>query len=194
VACARIEPQHCSEPQPVAEPVEKRSDTACLIADGVGAGGVAGEADLLGRLGLDRKGGEDHVFDAETGIDSVEPLFEEGHEMALITARTSGAEADPLDPAVDTMKDEIEAPRPRPFPRQARNEIRDEPLGCVQQIRGIGDRLGEAQPHAPGRRFAQWRQRLRQIIERLIEAPCHALAKTAGECSARHRIEIADPL
>src|SRR6516225_1257915 len=43
-----------------------------------GDGGVAGEADLLRGQGLDRKGGEDHVFDTETWIDSVEPLFEEG--------------------------------------------------------------------------------------------------------------------
>ena len=28
-----------------------------------------GSADLLGRQRLDRKGGEDHVFDAEAGID-----------------------------------------------------------------------------------------------------------------------------
>jgi hypothetical protein len=118
---------------------------------------VAGKAELLGGQGLDRKGGEDHVFDTETRINSVEPLFEEGYQVARIAARTSGAEADPLDPAVDTMKDEIEQPGSRPFPRQAGNEIRDEPLGCAQQIGGIGDRLGEAQPHAPGRRFAQWR-------------------------------------
>src|SRR6516165_2340628 len=189
VALARFEPRQRGEPQSVAEPIEKRSDAARLIA-----GGVAGEADLLGGQGLDRKGGEDHVFDTETRINSVEPLFEEGYQVARIAARTSGAEADPLDPAVDTMKGEIETPRSRPFPRQAGNEIRDEPLGCAQQIGGIGNRLGEAQPHAPGRRFAQWRQRLRQIIECLIEAPRHALAKAARERSARHRIEIANPL
>src|SRR6516225_2559459 len=128
VALARFEPRQRGEPQPIAEPVEKRSDAARLIA-----GGVAGEADLLGGQGLDRKGGEDHVFDTETRINSVEPLFEEGYQVVRIAARTSGAEADPLDPAVDTIKDEIEPPRSRPFPHQARNEIADQPQADPSQ-------------------------------------------------------------
>jgi hypothetical protein len=64
VALARLEPRHCGRPQPVDEPVEKRSDVARLIA-----GGVAGNTDLLGGQRLDRKDGEDHVLDAKTGID-----------------------------------------------------------------------------------------------------------------------------
>ena len=189
MAFARFEPRTAQRAQPVAEPVEERRDAARLLAPG-----RAGKTDLLGRQGLDRKGGEDHVFDAETGIDSVEPLFEERGEVARIAARTSGAEADLLDPAVDTMKGEIEPPRSRPFPRQARNEILGEPLGCAREIGGIGNRLGKAQPHPAGRRFAQRRQRLGQIAQRLIETPRHRLAKAAGERGARHRIEIADPL
>ena len=78
-----------------------------------------GKADLLGRQRLDRKGGEDHVFDAETGIDRVELLLEERCKVTRIAARAGGAEADALDPAIDAVKAEIEPPRPRPFPRQS---------------------------------------------------------------------------
>ena len=106
-------------------------------------GGVAGEADLLGRQGLDRKGGEDHVFDAETRINSVEPLFEEGNQVARIAARTSGAEADPLDPAIDAMKGEIEPPGSDPLARQAGDEIGDEPLRRAQPDRQ-GSAIGSA--------------------------------------------------
>ena len=158
------------------------------------AGSVAGKSDLLGRQGLDREGGEDHVFDAEAGIDCVEPLPEERRNMARIAARAGGAEADPLDPAIDAVKAEIEPPRPRPFPRQAKDEIRGEPLRRQHQIGGLGNRLGEAQPHPPARRLAEWRQRLRHLVQRLIEQPRHGLAEPAGQRIARHRIEIADPL
>ena len=128
------------------------------------------------------------------GIDGVEPLFEESREVARIAARTSGAEADPLDPAIDAMKGEIEPPRSDSLLRQAGDKIRDEPFRRAHQISGIGDRLGEAQPHPPGRRFAQRRQRLRQITLRLIQPLRHHLAETASKRIARHRIEIADPL
>ena len=112
---------------------------------------------LASMQGLDRKGGQDHVFDAETRINGVEPLFEEGREVTRIAARTSGADPDPFDSAIDTVETEIEPPRTAPLPRQTGNKILDEPLGGTQQIGGIGNRLGKTQPHAPGRRFAQWR-------------------------------------
>ena len=86
------------------------------------------EADLLGRQWLDGKGCKDHVFDAEAGIDCVEPLLEQRRKMARIAARAGGAEADMLDPAVDAVKSEIEPPRSRSFPRQAGNEILRQPL------------------------------------------------------------------
>ena len=44
------------------------------------------KGDLLGRQGLDRVGGENHVFDAEAGIDCVEPFPEERRNMARIAA------------------------------------------------------------------------------------------------------------
>ena len=185
VAFARLEPRQRVEPQLVAEPVEERGDAARLAA-----GWVAEEADLLGRQGLDRKGGKNHVFDAETGIDGVEPFFEKGREVVLIAARASGAEANPLDPAVDAMESEIEPPRSHPFPRQTGDEIRGEPLRCQHQIGGLGNRLGEAQPYPPGRHLAQWRQRFGQIVQRLVETPRYCFAKTAeiGRASCRERV------
>ena len=81
--------------------------------------------------------------------------------MVRVAARAGGAEHDMLDPAVDPVKGEVEPPRARPFPRQAKDQIEREPLGGAGQIGGIGDRLGKAQPHPADRRFAQWRQRLR---------------------------------
>jgi hypothetical protein len=77
MALARLEPRYCGETEPVAEPVEERSDTpshSLLCKRGrvrVGAGGLAGKSDLFGRQRLDRVGGEDHVFDTEAGIDGV---------------------------------------------------------------------------------------------------------------------------
>src|SRR5580704_9564038 len=121
VALARIEPRYGVEPQPVAEPVEEWSDTPSHSLPRkrgrvrVGAGGLAGKPDLLRRQGFDRVGGKDHVFDAEAGIDCVEPLPEERNNMARIAARAGGAEADPLDPAIHAVKDESEPPRSRPF-------------------------------------------------------------------------------
>src|SRR5437879_1094068 len=106
MALARLEPRYCGETEPVAEPVEKRGDAPSHSLPRkrgrvrVG-GGVAGKADLLGRQRLDRKGGEDHVFDAKARIDGVEQLPEKRREVARIAARAGGAEADPLDPAID---------------------------------------------------------------------------------------------
>ena len=160
----------------------------------MGAGRMAGKADLLGGQGLDRKGREDHVFDAEAGIDCVEPLLEERCEVARLAAGAGGAEADPLDPTVDAVEGEIEPPRSSPSPRQALDEIRGKPLRRKHQIGGPGNRLGKAQPHPAARRFAERRQWLRQIVERLIEPLRHGLAETAGQRIARHRIQIADPL
>src|SRR6516162_2323988 len=71
VAFARFDPRHGVETQPIAEPVEERCNAPSHSyprtrgKEWVGAGGVAGYIDLLGRQRLDRKGGEDHVFDAE---------------------------------------------------------------------------------------------------------------------------------
>jgi hypothetical protein len=114
--------------------------------------------------------------------------------MARLAARASGAEPDALDPAVDAMESEIEPPRSHPLPRQALDEIRGEPLGRQHQIGRIGNRLGEAQPHAPARGFAQRRQRFRQIVQRLIETLRHGVAKAANQRIARHCIEIGNPL
>src|SRR5215813_15320977 len=102
---------------------------------------MARDTNLLGRQGLDGKGGEDHVFNAEAGVDGVEPLIEESCEMARIPARASGAKAKPLDPAIDPMESEVEPPRSRPFPRQAADEIRREPLRRQNQMGGLGNRL-----------------------------------------------------
>ena len=147
-----------------------------------------------GRQWLDRKGGEDHVFDAEAGIDGVEPLFKESGEVVRVAAGASSSEDDPFDPAINAMKGEIEPPCSHPFPRQTKDEILGEPLGRAREIGGIGDRLGKAQAHAADRRLAKRRQWLGQIIKRLIETPRHRFAKPAGEGGARHRIKIADPL
>ena len=43
--------------------------------------------DLLGSQAVDGKGGEDHVFDAETGVDGVEPLLEQGCKVVRVAAR-----------------------------------------------------------------------------------------------------------
>src|SRR5215831_14699229 len=112
---------------------------------------MASQTDLLGRQGLDRKDGEDHVLDAEAWIDGVEPLSKKGYEVARIAARAGGAEPEPFDPAIDAVKTEIEPTRSGSLLRQAGDEIPNEPLGCAQQIGGIGNRLGKAQPHAAGR-------------------------------------------
>ena len=189
VALSRLEPRQSGETQPVPEPVEERGDAACIIA-----GRVVGEADLLGRQRLDRKGGEDHVFDAETGIDSVEPFPEERREVVRITARTSGAEPYPLDAAVDAVEGEIEPPCSRSFLRQTLNQIGGEPLGRQHQIGGLGNRLGKTEPHAPARRFAERRQWLGHVVERLIEPLRDGLTETLRHRIARHRIKIADPL
>ena len=126
------------------------------------------------------------VFDAETGIDGVEPLFEERRQVVRVAARTSGAEKDPLDPAVDAVETEVEPSCSSSLLRQAGDEILNEPLGCAQQIGGVGNRLGKAQPHVAGRRFAQRLQRFRQIAQRLIELSHHRFAKTVSERIARH--------
>ncbi len=82
------------------------------------------------------------------------------------------------------------------MPSRARRATRScgEPLGAAGEIGGVGDRLGKAEAHPPHRRFAQRRQRFRQVAERLVEAARHRFAKAAGERVARHRIEFADPL
>ena len=141
------------------------------------------EIDLLGAQRLDRKGGKDHVFDAETGIDGVEPLLEQGSEVARVAARLCGAERDPLDPAVDPVKAEYQLTRPGLLQSQPGDEIRGQPVDRERQIGGIGDRLGKAHPHPSGRGFAQWRQRLRQIAHRLVETPGHGVAKRRASAS-----------
>src|SRR5437868_2933877 len=120
MALAGFQARQGIEPEPVAEPVEERGDAPSPSPPRkrggvrVGAGSVAGKSDLLGRQRLDREGGEDHILDAKAGIDCVEPLPEKRREVARIAARAGGAEADPLDPAVDAVKGEIEPPRSRP--------------------------------------------------------------------------------
>src|SRR5213596_3215430 len=134
MALARFEPRQCGVPQFVAEPVEKRSAAPSHSLsrkrerEWMVAGCVADEADLLGGQRLDRQSGEDHIFDAEARINGVEAFFEEGCEVARITARASGAEPDPLDSAIDAVKAEVEPPGSDPLARQAGDEIGDEPL------------------------------------------------------------------
>ena len=53
--------------------------------------------------------------------------------------------------------------RPTPSRASRRDEIAGEPLGRGSEIGGVGDRLGEAEPHPPGRRLAERRQRLGQV-------------------------------
>ena len=155
MALAWFEPVQRVEPEPVAEPIEERGRARHCS----GAGG-AGKTDLLGGQWLDRKGGKDHIFDADAGIDGVEPLFKESGEVMRVTAGASSSEDDPFDLAINAMEGEIEPPRSHPFSRQAKDEIFGEPLGRKREIGGVGDRFGEAQPHAADRRFAERRQRL----------------------------------
>src|SRR5438552_3670781 len=106
MAIMGFEPRQRSEPQPVAEPVEERRDApSCARPDR-----RTGKRDLLGGQRLDRKGGEDHVFDTEAGIDRIEPLLEERREVMRVAARAGSAETDVLDPAVDAVEAEIEPP------------------------------------------------------------------------------------
>src|SRR5271169_6878215 len=176
VALARFELVERGEPEPVAEPVEERGRARHRPGHG-----RTGKTNLLGRQWLDRKGGEDHVFDAEAGIDGVEPLFKESGEVVRVAAGASDSEDDPFDPTINAMEGEIESPRSHPFPRQTKDEILSEPLGREREIGGIGDRFGKAQPHAADRRFAERRQWLGQIIERLIETPRYRFTKPVSE-------------
>ena len=90
---------------------------------------MSGQADLLGTQPLDRKGGEDHVLDAEPGVDRINPLLKERGDMMRIAARPRRAERQALDPAIDPMKGEHQPPRAGPLARQSRNEILGQPFG-----------------------------------------------------------------
>jgi len=152
------------------------------------------ERHLLRGERLDGEDRKDHVLDPEPGVDRLEPRREEAGEMVRIAARPGGADTDMLDPSVDAMKGEIEPACSHPLARQPLDQIVGEKLGCAGEIGGVGDRLGKAETHPPDRRLGQWRQRFRQIPERLVEAARHLFAEPAGERIARHRGELADPL
>jgi hypothetical protein len=149
---------------------------------------------LLGRQLLDGEDGEDHVLDAEPGVDRFEPRREKAGEMLGIAARPCGAETDMLDPAIDAVKGEVEPARAHPLACQPRDEVIGQPFGRAGKVGRVGDRLGKAETHPPDWRLVQWRQWFGQSPERLIEAACHLGAKPAGERGARHRNELADPL
>src|SRR5262249_16507330 len=129
VALAQLQLRQCGKTQPVTEPVEERSNIACLIV-----GCVARNVDLLRRQWLDRECGKDHVFNPETGIDGIDPLLEARRKGTRIAARTGGAELYPLDPAVDPVEAEIEPPCSHPVPRQSLSQICREPFRCQPQI------------------------------------------------------------
>src|SRR5207302_6477268 len=206
-ALARLDMADRVETQPVAEPIEQRSDLAGspLLSSAYASdflprlrGRITETADELLRVEfLDGEDGEDHVLDAEAGVDRVELCGEQFCEMARVAGRPGGAEADVLDAAVDAVKTESEMARAHPLARQPRRQIFDKPLDRAGEIGGIGDRLGKAQPHPPARRLAQGRQWLRQIAKGLVEPARHAVfkpigTKAAGQRIARHRIELAD--
>ena len=193
------------ETQPVTEPVEQRSDAPTPTLprkrrreDRHASGRrVGAEFGLLRLEFLGGEDGEDHVLDAEAGVDRVELCGEQLCEVARVAGRPGGAEADVLDAAVDAVKTESETACAHSLARQPRREILDKPLDRAGEIGGIGDRLGKAQPHPPARRLAQGRQWLRQIAKGLVEPVCHAVfkpigTKAAGQRIARHRIELAD--
>ncbi len=138
VAFARFEPGERVEPEPVAEPVEERRD----VRRRPGAG-RAGKTDLLGRQWLDRKGGEDHVFDAEAGIDGVEPLLEERGEMVRIAARASGAEDGCARPGRRRggRRDRAAA---LPAPSRARRRTRSSASRSAARARSAGSAIGSA--------------------------------------------------
>src|SRR5205823_12898360 len=100
-------------------------------------GGWEGACDLLGSERLDGEDREDHVLDAEAGVDRVELRGEQPGQMARVAVRPGGAERDMLDPAVDAVKGEVETARPDPLARQARHQIRDQPLDGASEIGGV---------------------------------------------------------
>ena len=151
------------------------------------------EPGLLRRQRLGGEQRQDHVLDAEPGIDRLQLRRQQAGEMAGVAARPGGADADMLDPAVDPVKGEVEAAGARSLARQPRRQILRQPLDRADEIGRVGDRLGKAEAHPPHRRLAQRRQRLRQIAERLIEATPHGFAEAAGKRVARHRVKLADP-
>jgi hypothetical protein len=153
---------------------------------------VGAEFGLLRLQLFDREDGEDHVLDAEAGIDRIELCGEQPGEMARVAARPGGAEADMLDPAVDPVKAEIEAARADALARQPRRQILGQPFDRTSEIGRVGDWLGEAEPDTPARRLAQGRQRFRQIAKGLVEPTRNNIPKAAGQRVARHRVELAD--
>src|SRR5260370_30019905 len=113
MASARLDAADRIEDESIAEPVEQRANVGC---GRLRAG--AGEFDLLGRQGLDREDGEDHVLDAEAGIvpeiDRVELRGEQPGEVARVAARPGGADMDMLDSALHSGKAEHEPARAPP--------------------------------------------------------------------------------
>ena len=106
MAGARLQAADRIEPEPGAEAVEQRRDAARLRFAG------AAQTRLLGRQGFGGKQRQNHVLDAEPGIDLLELCGEQPGEVARIAARPRGAEADLLDPAIDAVKGEGEPARP----------------------------------------------------------------------------------
>ena len=114
--------------------------------------------------------------------------------MAGIAARPGGAEADVLDPAVDAVKGEVEPARPDSLARQPRREVLRSAARSAR-ARSAGSAIGSAKlsrtrrigaspsgDSGSGRSSSAWSRRC-----------ATALAETAGERIARHRIKLADP-
>src|SRR5204863_2496713 len=136
VALARLGMADRVEAKAVAEPVEQRSDAPTPTLprkrrrEDRHTSGRRGGAEF-GLLRFELFGGEDgedHVLDAEAGVDRVELCREQFCEVARVAGRPGGAEADVLDAAVDAVKTEIESARAHPLARQPRCEILDKPF------------------------------------------------------------------
>ncbi len=130
------------------------------------------------RFGREQR--EDHVLDAETGIDRLQLRREQPCQMTGLAARPRRADSDMFDPAVDPVKSEVEPARPVALAFQMRRQLGGEMFDGAGEIGRLGDRLGEAEPHPPHRRLAHRRQRLRNRAERLIETPRHDSPRNGG--------------
>ena len=154
----------------------------------LGEGGARRRLICSGGNGSTANSGEDHVLDAEAGIDRLELARQEARRDGADRGSAGRCRGGSLDPAVDPVKGEVEPPRSDPLARQPRNEI----LRRAARSRGrrsAGSAIGSAKLSRTRRTGAspKRRQRLRQIAERLIEAARHRFAETAGERVARHR-------
>ncbi|MGH7089511.1 MAG: hypothetical protein ACREFQ_11490, partial [Stellaceae bacterium] len=142
---------------------------------------------------LGQRGGEEHVLDAETGIDGGEPLVEEAQEMERLAARPRRADPCHSRRAVNAVERELETARARAVPCKSAAERLEHGGGRDADRRSSGDRFGKAAAHPVQRRRWQRRERLGPRAQRLVEAGRHIPTEAQHQCGARHRIKIADP-